>query len=206
MKVLFILNGEYNKKLENFLNDYDIVVAVDGGLNHLKNFTPHYVIGDFDSIDKKLLENINSNVIFKNNQDESDFLFALKYIIKKYSNIENIDVICATGDRIDHTICSIFTLINFDVNIKIIGINENIYVLKNNTINLKTKINTTISIIPLTDIKNIKSSGLKWEYNNNNLSLGFVNGISNLSTKENVLISVESGIILIIENTKLNIY
>lgn len=200
MKVLFILNGEYNKKLESFLNDYNIVVAVDGGLNHLKNFTPHYVIGDFDSIDKKLLENINSNVIFKNNQDESDFLFALKYITKKYSNIENIDVICATGDRIDHTICSIFTLINFDVNIKIIGINENIYVLKNNTINLKTKINTTISIIPLTDIKNIKSSGLKWEYNNNNLSLGFVNGISNLSTKENVLISVESGIILIVEN------
>ena len=200
MKVLFILNGEYNKKLESFLNNYDIVVAVDGGLNHLKNFTPHYVIGDFDSIDKKLLENINSNVIFKNNQDESDFLFALKYITKKYSNIENIDVICATGDRIDHTICSIFTLINFDVNIKIIGINENIYVLKNNTINLKTKINTTISIISLTDIKNIKSSGLKWEYNNNNLSLGFVNGISNLSTKENVLISVESGIILIVEN------
>ena len=205
MKVLFILNGEYNKKLESFLNDYNIVVAVDGGLNHLKNFTPHYIIGDFDSIDKKLLENINSNVIFKNNQDESDFLFALKYITKKYSNIENIDVICATGDRIDHTICSIFTLINFDVNIKIIGINENIYVLKNNTINLKTKINTTISIIPLTDIRNIKSSGLKWEYNNNDLNLGFVNGISNLSTKENVLISVESGIILIVENTKLNI-
>ncbi len=205
MKVLFILNGEYNKKLESFLNNYDIVVAVDGGLNHLKNFTPHYVIGDFDSIDKKLLENINSNVIFKNNQDESDFLFALKYITKKYSNIENIDVICATGDRIDHTICSIFTLINFDVNIKIIGINENIYVLKNNTINLKTKINTTISIIPLTDIKNIKSSGLKWEYNNNNLSLGFVNGISNLSTKEDIFISVESGIVLIVENTKLNI-
>lgn len=205
MKVLFILNGEYNKKLESFLNDYNIVVAVDGGLNHLKNFTPHYVIGDFDSIDKKLLENINSNVIFKNNQDESDFLFALKYITKKYSNIENIDVICATGDRIDHTICSIFTLINFDVNIKIIGINENIYVLKNNTINLKTKINTTISIIPLTDIKNIKSSGLKWEYNNNNLSLGFVNGISNLSTKEDIFISVESGIVLIVENTKLNI-
>lgn len=205
MKVLFILNGGYNNKLESFLNDYDIIVAVDGGLNHLKNFTPHYVIGDFDSIDKKLLENINSNVIFKNNQDESDFLFALKYITKKYSNIENIDVICATGDRIDHTICSIFTLINFDVNIKIIGINENIYVLKNNTINLKTKINTTISIIPLTDIRNIKSSGLKWEYNNNNLNLGFVNGISNLSTKEDIFISVESGIVLIVENTKLNI-
>ena len=205
MKILFVLNGEYNKKLESFLNDYDIIVAVDGGLNHLKNFTPHYVIGDFDSIDKKLLENINSNIIFKDNQDESDFLFALKYITKKYNNIKNIDVICATGNRIDHTICSIFTLINFDVNIKIIGINENIYILKNNTINLKTKMNTTISVIPLTDVKNIKSSGLKWEYNNNNLKLGFVNGISNLSTKENVLISVENGIVLIVENTKLNI-
>ena len=205
MKILFVLNGEYNKKLESFLNDYDIIVAVDGGLNHLKNFTPHYVIGDFDSIDKKLLENINSNIIFKDNQDESDFLFALKYITKKYNNIKNIDVICATGNRIDHTICSIFTLINFDVNIKIIGINENIYILKNNTINLKTKMNTTISVIPLTDVKNIKSSGLKWEYNNNNLKLGFVNGISNLSKKENVLISVENGIVLIVENTKLNI-
>lgn len=206
MKILFILNGGYNNKLKNFLNDYNIVVAVDGGLNHLKNFVPHYVIGDFDSVDKKILENINSNIIFKDNQDESDFLFALKYITKKYSNIENIDVICATGDRIDHIICSIFTLINFDVNIKIIGINENIYVLKNNTINLKTKINTTISIIPLTDIRNIKSSGLKWEYNNDDLSLGFVNGISNLSIKEDVLVSVESGIVLIVENTKLNIY
>ena len=31
MKILFILNGGYNNKLENFLNDYDIVVAVDLG-------------------------------------------------------------------------------------------------------------------------------------------------------------------------------
>ena len=78
MKILFVLNGGYNKRLESFLNDYNIVVAVDGGLNHLKNFTPHYAIGDSDSIDKKLLENINSNIIFKDNQDESDFLFAVE--------------------------------------------------------------------------------------------------------------------------------
>lgn len=203
MNILFILNGKYNRRLKNFLKKYDIIVAVDGGLNHLKDFTPNYVIGDFDSVDKKLLEGIKSKVVFKDNQDESDFMFALKYITKEYKNIDVLDVICATGERIDHTICSIITMINFDIKMKIIGLNENIYLLKNNFINIKTKIGTTISVIPLTNIKNIISHGLEWEYNDVNLELGFVNGISNLSKDKNVYISIKEGVALVIENRKI---
>ena len=199
MKVLFVLNGDYNEKLNNdFLNSYDIVVAVDGGLNNLGNFEPDYLIGDMDSINKKTSE--KTKIIFKDNQDESDFLFALKQITTIYKHIENIDIICAIGSRIDHFLCTLLTLVNFDLKIKIIGPNEDIFLLKSGVYNLPVTINSVLSIIPLLPTKNIMTRGLKWEYEGIDLDFGFVNGVSNIALQDNILLSFDDGVVVVVIN------
>ena len=200
MKVLFVLNGDSNGRInENFLKNYNLVVAVDGGLNNLNGFKPDYVIGDFDSVDENSLKNLKT--IFKDNQDESDFFFAIKKIIAIYgNNIEYLDVICAIGDRLDHSLCNLLTLLNFDLRIRIIGQKEDVYLFKSGMYSLSVKMGTTISIIPLSPVKNIMTHGLKWEYEGVDLDFGFVNGISNIALQDKMLLSFDSGAIVVVIN------
>ncbi len=67
MKTLIVTGGKINKNfLKNHLklNKYDIIIAVDKGLETLDilSIKPDFIVGDFDSIDKNILEKYdNSN-------------------------------------------------------------------------------------------------------------------------------------------------
>ena len=100
--------------------------------------------------------------------------------------------------------CSILTLKQIDSKIKsrIIGNNSVIYLLVNNKIDIEVKIEQTISLIPLTDIINVSTQGLKWELGGVDLKFGFVNGISNVALSKNIHIGVESGECLVVVNEK----
>jgi thiamine pyrophosphokinase len=209
MKILFILNGEFVDELsDEFLRRYDKIVCVDGGLNNFEkiktNIIPDYIIGDFDSVDVNVFKKYKnkSKIIKKDNQDESDLVFALKNIVSDIKNINNIDICCATGGRIDHTLCSILTLKQIDTKIKscIVGNDCIVYLFKNNKIEINVKVGQTISLIPLTNIVNINTQGFKWELNGIDLQFGFVNGISNIALNKNISVSIEKGECLIIIN------
>ena len=205
-KILFIANGQKLKFNKNFFNDFDEIVCVDGGYNSINsyNISPTFLIGDLDSVnvdDKKLPK--NCKVIFKDNQDESDLEFAVKYIIKNIKNIKEITIINALGLRLDHTINNIIFLnsIPNKIKTKMIGENEELYFVRNNLI-LNNVLNKTLSILPITNIKGLTTSGLKWELNNFNTKFGFVGGISNICLKDNINISLKSGKVLVIINKK----
>lgn len=209
MRILFILNGEFVEELnDDFLKKYNKIVCVDGGLNNFEkiktNIIPDYIIGDFDSVDVNVFKKYKnkSKIIKKDNQDESDLVFALKNVVSDIKNIDNIDICCATGGRFDHTLCSILTLKQIDTKIKsrIIGNDSIVYLLINNKIEINVKVGQTISLIPLTNIVNINTQGFKWELNGIDLQFGFVNGISNVALSENIFVSIEKGECLIIVN------
>lgn len=209
MRILFILNGEFVDDLsDEFLRRYDKIVCIDGGLNNFDriktNIIPDYIIGDFDSVNIDVFKKYEnkSKIIKKDNQDESDLVFALKNVVSDIKNIDNIDICCATGGRIDHTLCSILTLKQIDTKIKscIVGNDCIVYLFKNNKIEINVKVGQTISLIPLTNIVNINTQGFKWELNGIDLQFGFVNGISNVALSENIFVSIEKGECLIIVN------
>ena len=208
-KFLLILNG-FNQGIHSktLFSQYDYIICCDGGFNILKekysSIEPNLIIGDFDSIiNKDELKNFPENkIIFKNNQDETDAEFALKHILKNYSNINCIDFIYSISlDRIDHTLCNILLLkqIPLNVNSKIITLNQEIYLIRNK-IEFLNKKNKTVSIIPLTFVENIKTNGLKWELNNVNLQFGFIGGISNIIEKDNASICLNKGECIVILN------
>ena len=207
MRVILILNGEIDKKYSSsFFKQYDLIVCVDGGYNNFKQlnlpFKPHFIIGDLDSItDKQALNNFDKHqIIFKDNQDETDSQFAIKFLLNKYKNVSNIDFIyCSSSERLDHLFCNILLLKQIPKKIlgKIITKTQEIYLLRNN-IKIENKIQKTLSIIPITDIQSISTSGLKWQLNTVNLSFGFIGGISNIIEKETATIELKKGECLLI--------
>ena len=87
------MNGDFDKEYDiNFFKNYNFIVCIDGGyekfLKLKLNKQPDYLIGDFDSISNMSDKTKNlpkDKIIFKDNQDETDTEFALKFILKKYN-------------------------------------------------------------------------------------------------------------------------
>ncbi|MDR1425869.1 MAG: thiamine diphosphokinase [Rickettsiales bacterium] len=210
MKLLFIANGDTGTDLEEgFFRKFDACVCVDGGLNwlhdHYEHIRPEFIIGDLDSARRDVLEKYRttSKIIKKDNQDESDLMFALRYILEK-SNIpvDEITIVGATGHRIDHTLCNIITLrqIPMEIPAKILTtLGEEVFLARKNLV-LERIRGKTLSLIPITDISGLSCSGTKWPLTNVDLPFGFVNGISNLAEEETVNISLSAGELLVILN------
>ena len=105
--VLLILNQKITippKLFINILNNADLIICADGGINQLKNFTdlhnlsssikPHYVIGDLDSATPENLSyytNKGTIKLLQSSQYYTDFNKSVS-LINTYFNFPQIDL------------------------------------------------------------------------------------------------------------------
>ena len=210
MNFIFILNGELDKEYDlEFFQNYNCIICVDGGYIRFQkiklNIKPDYIIGDFDSIgniDIKNENNEKTKVIFKDNQDETDAEFALKYILKEFSskNINRIDFIYSiSSSRFDHALCNTFLLKQIPENIKarMLTKNQEMFLLRNKVV-IEDKAGKTLSIIPITNVKGLKIDGCKWNLENTDVNFGFIGGISNIIEENKAEISLKEGECLVV--------
>ena len=116
IKTLIVSGGNVEDNiLTNFKNEFNYVIASDRGLEELDkyNIVPNYIIGDFDSIDKEILNKYIKNKDIKimelnPEKDYTDTHMALKLAIELKST--SIIIIGAIGTRLDHTIANIHIL------------------------------------------------------------------------------------------------
>ncbi len=158
MKKLIITGGNINKEfLQNFLkeNKFEKIIAADKGLEILNklNVKPDYIIGDFDSVNKKILERYKNIPItyLKPEKDFTDTHMALKLAIEK--GAKEITIVGAVGTRLDHTIANIHVLkeaIEKNVKVQIINENNKIELINKNTTIKKDNNYKYVSLIPLT--------------------------------------------------------
>lgn len=114
-ETLIISGGRIEKDFAlSFLEkrSYQQIIAVDGGLRllHELDVTPTDIVGDFDTIEPEVLlqyEARNEVHIrrFHPQKDDTDSEIAVKMAIESQS--EKIDILGATGSRLDHTIGNI---------------------------------------------------------------------------------------------------
>ena len=211
MNTLIVTGGEINK---NFLkkhlkiNKYDIIIAVDKGLETLDilNINPNYVVGDFDSIDKTILrkyENTQIDIIKLNpEKDLTDTHSAINLAIGLKS--KKIIIIGAIGTRLDHTIANIHILklaIDKGINIKIINETNEITLINNSIKIYKDQNYKYISLIPLTTtVENITLKGFKYPLTKRTLYIGDSLGISNEQLQQEGEIQLEKGILILIRS------
>ncbi len=85
------------------INQYDFVLAVDHGFDHCRSLglIPHLLMGDLDSIEAQgdLTEYLCEIHTFAPEKDETDLRLAVDYALAHGAS--SIDIICATGGRLD---------------------------------------------------------------------------------------------------------
>lgn len=211
MDTLIITGGITDK---NFIkkhlatNKYDIIIAVDKGLEVLDNLKvePNYIIGDFDSINKEILnqyENMKDKIIKLNpEKDLTDTHSSINLAIELKST--NIVVLGAIGTRIDHTIANIHILkiaIEKNINIKIIDEKNEITLINENTVLKKDENYQYVSLIPLTTkVEKVTLKGLKYPLNEQTLYIGDSLGVSNEQINQEAEISLQEGILILIKS------
>jgi thiamine pyrophosphokinase len=211
-KKILIITGGYIKEglLESLIRKekYSFVIAADKGLvsaNRI-NLKPDYIIGDFDSVPPKLLSEYKAKAIpvetFPKMKDKTDTHIALEIALGY--NPSFIDIVGATGSRMDHTISNIELLMNAlnqDVNVRILDENNCIYLKNKNFIIKKSEqYGDFISLLAFSNqVNGLKLVGFKYPLNCVTLTKGSSLGVSNELLEEEGRVYFEEGILAVIE-------
>lgn len=137
-KYVIFLNGEYKYSqefMDKLVSENAVCFCADGGANFAFKYgkMPEMIIGDLDSIEKKVLEYYKSKNIlikkFPKDKDFTDFELILKEINKISENknfVEKIFVVGGLGKRIDMTLSNLFIMEKYK-NLVFLQENEEIF-------------------------------------------------------------------------------
>lgn len=151
--------------LEKYIKISNIFHGVAGDFD--RNFDPHSVIGDLNGIE----------IYSTPDQNKTDLEKGIELLLAK--GYEEIDVLWATGKRMDHTFNNISSLVYFKgVNIKIIDDYSIVYVLEKHFEKAFQK-GAIISLMPIGLVEGIATQNLKYPLHNESLELGVRSGSSN---------------------------
>lgn len=209
MKAVIVSHGLITdfSQAEEIIRDNDIVICADGGAEYVLRcgIIPDILVGDLDSLKDetyKRLENTKCKVLrYPKEKDFTDTQLAVDYAVE--AGASEITMLGSIGDRLDHSLANIFLLINLiKKNIKACIINEkNIINIISSTIKLRGNIGDLLSLIPIGgDAFGVYTDGLKYKLSGANIVSGDPIGISNVFSKEEVEISIESGLLLVISS------
>jgi thiamine pyrophosphokinase len=195
------------KLLRYYLNKVDFIIAADKGSECLYNnsIIPNLILGDFDSIEKKILDDMKLQVKeileFPPEKDYTDTEIAIMEAIKR--GAKKIYLFGAIGSRIDHTLGNIGLLLTTKkkgAKLEIIDDNNRLYLGENNMM-LSGKYGETISFHALCDkVINFNIKGAKYNLENYNMSLLDPRAICNEFLDKPIEISYESGELLIVHS------
>ncbi len=210
-KILIITGGQVE---DIFLSDcvkqeqYSMTIAADRGLIAADRLSLplDFIVGDFDSVTEEVLDKyrkISTPIqTFPTEKDKTDTQIAIELALMH--NATNIDIIGATGSRLDHVLANIHLLMlpmQLKVNACIIDKNNKIY-LENKSFFLKksNQFGDYVSLLPFSDkVSGLSLHGFKYPLDNITLTAGNSLGISNEIREEEALVEFSEGILIVIE-------
>ncbi len=198
-KCLIISGGDFSPILPQ--NTDTFIIACDKGYEYAKksNIQPNLILGDFDSYEGSLPKDIKTITLPKE-KDDTDTLYAVKYAIEK--GYRKIELTCALGSRIDHTLgniqCALYALSN-GAHITISEQHEKIHFLQNGSLTLDKNQCYSVSVLSASEkCTGVSIKGAKYEIDNATITNTFPIGISNEWKSNTIEISVKIGVLIII--------
>ncbi|XMB66107.1 thiamine diphosphokinase [Mycoplasmatota bacterium zrk1] len=193
--IVRIIAGAPSVYLDDFSNDY--VIAVDFGVEHAvdNNIKIDLAVGDFDSVDKKLLiglKTLDLNPV----KDETDLYVAVLEAIKLKP--DKIYIYGATNGRFDHYYANINLLDLY--NIEIVDEINRIYIMADSAV-VKKK-NEYVSFFHYSGNPVISLLGFKYELRDYKLEFRDNLCVSNEVMEEKGIVKVTNGKILVVHSIK----
>ena len=200
MKVLIFSGGDFSSVPEHFdINEYDLIIACDGGFLSAKDagLTPHIFVGDFDSVPEDLVD-CSEIIRLYPVKDMTDTQEAIDVAVMR--GAKEITILGALGGRIDHTLANIHLLKYAKEKgaTAEIADTDTCISLVTGSAQIPKKDGFCLSLIPLTDCKGVSISGVYYPLDNADMPVGNPYGISNEFTESKAHISLKSGELLVI--------
>lgn len=208
MKVLIVGGGNEpsRKLLEDYSKKVDKIIGVDRGCSYLlkNNIYPHYIVGDFDSINRDDIKKLEIDSIkkFKYNceKDSTDSDIAMEIALKM--EFAEIYMMAMTGSRLDHSFANLGLLSKANsAGAKAYIINETnkIYLLEERSKIKKDNSYRYISFLAYCDkVENFNIKNAKYDLENYTLYLGDNRTVSNEFLEEDIEVEFTKGKILVI--------
>ena len=208
-KYVIFLNGEYKYSqqfMDKLVSENAACFCADGGANFAFKYgkMPEVIVGDLDSIEKKVLEYYKSKNIlikkFPKDKDFTDFELILKEINKISENknfVEKIFVVGGLGKRIDMTLSNLFIMEKYK-NLVFLQENEEIFYTEKSFV-LKNKKDCEFSIIPISEkVEKLTLKGFRFETDKIDVKRESSRLVSNVICGDEASVEFESGKMIII--------
>ena len=187
------------------------VIAVDGGLESVKalGITPDYVVGDFDTVDKEVLEEFRKvpYIVWESHRpekNETDTELARNRALTLAC--DRIVFMGATGGRMDHMLGNIHLLygcMEREVEAWIVDAWNKVYLVDQNRIFVRDQLwGRYVSFLPYTEsVTGITLKGFKYPLDKKNIRRGEEAGlcISNEVESEVGILEFEEGVLVCVE-------
>lgn len=208
MKWLIISGGTPPKKetIVKYIDNGFSIIAADSGANSLYkyNIIPKILIGDFDSIDKNVLEYFKDKceiTKYPKEKDYTDTEIALEKAIEL--NAKEIVFLGCTGTRVDHLIgnlCILNKAINRGVDAHIVDENNKITMIKESK-TIYGKKGDIFSVFAFnTKVESLSVKNAKYELKDYNLEVEDSLTVSNEFVENEVHLEFSSGTLMIIRS------
>ena len=206
-RIVIFANGELPDpgKARSLIQSDDYIICADGGTRHALalDIRPHLVIGDMDSTDKEQLQKLQEDHVsielFPHDKNETDLELAIQRAIELKP--EQILIIAALGGRLDQTLANVTLLTDprlstFDVRLDD-GVEEILFC--RDQVQVHGERGDLVSLIPWGGaVSKVQTIHLRWALHQETLYPDKTRGISNEMTDTTALISIESGLLLVV--------
>ncbi len=212
MRILLVAGGPIEEDFaEEYIriNDFDYIIGVDRGNNFLykAGLVPDEILGDFDSVDPKILEILKNKNIpenkYNSHKDATDIELAIDLAIKRGAG--RIDILGATGGRLDHfygAVASLCEALDAQVKAYIVDSRNRFSLFKNSIIIKKCEqYGMYISIIPFTSkVTAVTLEGFCYPANDRTFYNSRSLGVSNEIVEDEAKVQIGEGIMILIES------
>lgn len=203
---LIIANGAAcNPELLGQLLEWSpLVVVLDSAIERVieLEIKVDVLLGDFDNgFDAEIYKTTQYpiEIVHAPDQNKTDLEKAFDYLIER--KIPAVNVVWATGKRADHTITNLTCIAPYRNLLKIVILDDHsrIFLLPNKFEKWYTA-KTPISLIPIGTVNGIYSTNLKYQLQNDTLTMGYRTGSSNSVENDGIVsITHNNGDLLLME-------
>jgi len=209
MRAIIVANGSVgeDETYTEAVEADDLIIAADGGalIALGLGLQPQTVIGDMDSLPPEtrldLTERGCQFVSRSPRKDETDTELAIQYALQ--AGAQEIVLLGATGDRLDHTLANVLLLGMPElecVPATIVAGNTQVWLLRGGyELEFGGTAGDIVTLLPLgQDAVGVSTAGLEWALHDDTLRFGPARGVSNVMTATEARIRLREGRLLVV--------